>query len=363
MKTIKSIIVATAGPYGTDGANTGYTRNGGRAARWRGLLAASLVALFGAAINFSAIAGSPLTFSGFGTATIDGVLSPGEWDNASSRDLDVNLPEVALPVPGTVYVMNDGSNLYFALRFKQEIASAASLYLFFDNDNDGPPSELEEGDNIVFLRESGSFLDMYWGSTDPPCTGSVPCPIDDDTQDGDGAYSNDGTWTTFEISLPLDSSDDSQDFSLGIGDTVGFILDLFLETGVPDATTIYPADFTFAHITIAPPVPETPVLTTDIMIELGANYVLTGKASCDRDEEDDSPILHVPVTSTVTECTGDFSICEEIFNDSEKPLRLKGAPKSKIFACTGTNSCVKMYQYILGTWRIFEVCSEEIIIE
>ena len=108
-------------------------------------------------------------------------------------------------------------------------------------------------------------------------------------------------------------------------------------------------------------IPETPVLTTGIMKTLGANYVLTGKASCDRDEG--SPIRHVPDTSTSTDCTGDFSICEEIFNDLEKPLRLKGAPKRKFFACTGTNSCVKMYQYILGTWRIFEVCSDEIIVE
>ncbi len=58
--------------------------------------------------------------SGSGTPTIDGVISPGEWDNAGFADFPVNLPEGGT-TPGRVFAMNDASNLYLAIRFSRSI--------------------------------------------------------------------------------------------------------------------------------------------------------------------------------------------------------------------------------------------------
>src|SRR5690242_16819008 len=54
------------------------------------------------------------SLGGFGTAVIDGVLAPGEWDEAGHVDIQVNVANGAT-TPGTLYVMNDDRNLYIAL--------------------------------------------------------------------------------------------------------------------------------------------------------------------------------------------------------------------------------------------------------
>jgi hypothetical protein len=52
--------------------------------------------------------------TGFGTATVDGTLSGGEWDAAQPRDFDVHLP-LGGTTPGRLLVMNDGQNVCLAL--------------------------------------------------------------------------------------------------------------------------------------------------------------------------------------------------------------------------------------------------------
>src|SRR5207245_1341250 len=53
-----------------------------------------------------------VVLSGTGcTPTIDGVLSPGEWTSAGTEAFNVNLPGGG-STQGTLYVMNDGVNLY-----------------------------------------------------------------------------------------------------------------------------------------------------------------------------------------------------------------------------------------------------------
>ena len=42
-----------------------------------------------------------------GTAVIDGIMSPGEWDNAESKNFDMNLPGTMATVPATMFVMAD----------------------------------------------------------------------------------------------------------------------------------------------------------------------------------------------------------------------------------------------------------------
>ena len=51
-------------------------------------------------------------------AVVDGVLSPGEWDTAGHYDFPANRSpaEGGGTVPATLFVMNDATNLYLALR-------------------------------------------------------------------------------------------------------------------------------------------------------------------------------------------------------------------------------------------------------
>lgn len=89
--------------------------------------------------------------TGLGAAEINGVLSPGEWNNAGTIGLDVNLPGGGT-TPGTLFVMNDDSNPYLAVRFARPTADPQNyLSFYFDNDNDGLT---ENGDDFSRLIHS-----------------------------------------------------------------------------------------------------------------------------------------------------------------------------------------------------------------
>ena len=57
-----------------------------------------------------------IPFSGFGTATIDGRMSPEEWDNASRLEFTANVWDGST-TPATLFVMNDDRKLYLGVRF------------------------------------------------------------------------------------------------------------------------------------------------------------------------------------------------------------------------------------------------------
>ena len=67
-----------------------------------------------------------------------------------------------------------------------------------------------------------------------PCSPNALCGFFDTsfggTNDGDGAFSNAGGVTVYEFSHPLDSPDDANDFSLAIGDIVGFYVFIRLQS-------------------------------------------------------------------------------------------------------------------------------------
>ncbi len=162
------------------------------------------------------------TVSGLGTATVDGVMSAGEWDGAGSVDFSVIVPEGGT-TPGTVFVMNDANNLYLAIRFARPIVDPGNTASFeFDNNHSG---QLDTGDDGIVFTPGLGFLDEVRGE-EPPCPPDTICSFTDirlgGTNDGAGAFSNDGTFTVYEFSHPLDSADDAHDFSLGPGDTVDF---------------------------------------------------------------------------------------------------------------------------------------------
>jgi outer membrane protein assembly factor BamB len=159
--------------------------------------------------------------------TIDGVISPGEWDDADSTVFYMGPSDACR---STLYVKNDFDNLYMVFKIEGVTygpsGPACDVFrMFFDNDNDGVLNE--EGDDILMMSTYGSipsFDDQFrtgtggigWdtsfgGSTDGQGKGTHTNP----TPNATGAY-------TFEMSHPLNSSDDAHDFSLKLGDKVGF---------------------------------------------------------------------------------------------------------------------------------------------
>src|SRR5438093_1042159 len=129
--------------------------------------------------------------SGPGTARIDGILSPGEWDNAGRLDFPVLLPphDGGGTFTATLYVMNDGRNLYLALRAPL-VAVPGVLTLTFDNDND---RVFREGDDALGLIPESGLADWYF-TTQPPCQPGFFCLVPDEW--GGGMQNGIGVVTT-----------------------------------------------------------------------------------------------------------------------------------------------------------------------
>ncbi|MGB9081413.1 MAG: hypothetical protein WCD00_08940, partial [Desulfuromonadaceae bacterium] len=112
----------------------------------------------------------------------------------------------------------------------------------FDNDHSGDSQIV--GNDILLINPTDGFFDEV-RTTVPPCPSGSICGFYDTsvggTNNGSGAFANDGTFTTYEFSHPLNSADDANDFSLSIGDTVGFTLSIrIIATGGDIFDTDYP---------------------------------------------------------------------------------------------------------------------------
>ena len=103
--------------------------------------------------------------------TMDGVLTPGEWDDASIADISDTLAADSSPdAPGSclLYTMHDEAFLYIALDCPGDTDSTvfAQFNAFFDDDNSGswPPVDTSEGGNALSLRDgwmTAWFLEDY----------------------------------------------------------------------------------------------------------------------------------------------------------------------------------------------------------
>src|SRR5262245_60532019 len=218
-----------------------------------------LYALISLSATVGAHDGTVLT--GFGSATIDGVVSPNEWDRAGCVAFPVNVPEGGT-TPGRACAMNDAETLYLLIQFNRETADAGNSAVFeFDNDHSGGPRV--NGDDALVINPSIGLSDVV-RSNAPPCPTGAMCGFLDTSQgganDGQGAFFNDGVTSVYEFSHPLDSSNDAHDFSLRPGDTVGFTLFIrLLAAGGPIADTSFPTvciscPNLFADIVVADPV-------------------------------------------------------------------------------------------------------------
>ena len=192
------------------------------------ILAAAVIAAM-LSTTFPAQAHDPnVVLGGAGTATIDGVLNPGEWSNAASINFAANLSPAqgGGTTPATFFVMNDQNNLYLAVRIERPILDKTSIIVDFDNDHDGMR---ELGDEALLRNVDPNGSVAVFDNYRTPCQFGLCAPVDTDdggTIDGAGAATNDGVYSVYEISHPLNSADDAHDFSLSPGDVVGFLLQI-----------------------------------------------------------------------------------------------------------------------------------------
>lgn len=197
------------------------------------------------AVSFNQAHSTPITI-GYDTATIDGTLSAGEWDNAAMWSVFSGAY-----AGSTFYMMNDDDNLYLALSvFDATLTDVDIMEVRFDNTNN---DTLDNGDDELFLSPAG-FTDSHFNGTNF----GIP-----DNNDGAGAVAGFGSYNVFELMHPL-SSGDAFDFSLSAGDTAGFCLRYFDDGTATSTTTNFPsgcslavnAQALYVEFTIATAVPE-----------------------------------------------------------------------------------------------------------
>lgn len=165
-----------------------------------------------------------------GTPVIDGVQGPGEWDSAAQ------IPVFSALLPGgTIFIMNDATNLYFALSIPDATLGADdALRIRFDNDHN---DIVENGEDNLALRGDSVFTDAHFSGS------SSSWGFQDNQEEGTGAAGQAAGVNFFEIAHPLNSGDPF-DISVVSGDTLGFCV-TYLFDG-----TIYPADSVFPALCI-----------------------------------------------------------------------------------------------------------------
>ena len=180
--------------------------------------------------------------SGVGTAAIDGVMHPREWDHAGAIRFDAILPPdyryAADTVPATLYVMNDAHHMYLGVCIEQAGFSGGEITVYFDNDNDGIK---EAGDDVLRLSLSGAFVDATHHTVCEVSPAPSLCVEADTalgtTRDGAGTCSDNGVVTFFELSRPLNGTD-VNDVSVGAGGSVGVAVTLWLSVGIEPTLSI-----------------------------------------------------------------------------------------------------------------------------
>jgi hypothetical protein len=165
---------------------------------------------------------------GTGTATIDGVFGPGEWGPARCLSFSATIPEGGT-TPALLCAMNDEANVYFLVRFSRGPDPRSSVDFQFDQNRSGT---INSGDDLITFRNPEfAFGDAHWfdNTVSATCPVTRLCPQADvaagGTADGQAAYGNNGGETIMEVSHPL-SSGDAHDITVGVGQTMNFVLGL-----------------------------------------------------------------------------------------------------------------------------------------
>lgn len=209
----------------------------------RGALAAA-IALGLALLPGAAVGHSGLVLRGYGTAVVDGALGAGEWDPAARFDFNANRPaeEGGGTVPATLYLMNDMQNLYVGLRVDSVSTAGRSSFLAsFDNNHSGGVANQQGDETLAYERTgmSGEFQDLFVRLISAGFELSKDMDYGG-TSDGGGDYMRTGSSSFFELSHPLNTGDDSHDFSLVPGMRIGLDLYYIHCISSPCANTRFP---------------------------------------------------------------------------------------------------------------------------
>jgi hypothetical protein len=201
-------------------------------------------------------------FSGWGTPAMDGVYTPAEWQGAGVVNLSVNTPSVGT-TPAILYVMNDASKIYLALRILRNPPDPRnSLAFYFDKDGDNVVSI---GDDVILLNVDPPPSTVLFDEVVEPCCGGegINGQLDTSyggTNDGAGAFGNDGTYSVFELWHPLRSSDSAHDIQLSPGQSIGLSLYLRL-IGTNNIGADTSTQFMTAVLAAGPAATSTPIPT------------------------------------------------------------------------------------------------------
>lgn len=200
-------------------------------------------------VTFSVVATNPYTAGLFrlnrGTPSIDGVIGVSEWANAVAYSIPVTVSGSG-NTTATLLLMNDGANLYAALRLPSPTPGAllgrqVLLWLLFHDPARGPfPGQLS--DVMLYSKYDsanppgpvigpGAFSD--WAYRQPcPLQAAGYCGTADTrfggTNDGGGAGYVDDQLYSLEMWHPLRSGDTLNDFQLSPGNVIGLFGELLV---------------------------------------------------------------------------------------------------------------------------------------
>ncbi len=212
---------------------------------------AGLVAVLGACLLIPAAATgfNGTVLRGFGTATIDGAMSGGEWDPAGRVDFTVNRSssQGGGTVPATLYVMNDATTLYVGIRVTNATVATSTAEVLFDNDHD--ENTLEEGSDDIYVDGFGDVYDGFVHQVSPNTWQLVDDLDYGGTHDVAEADADHSGYSFYEFSHALDSADNAHDFSLRSPMRVGFLV-RFRSCSPCAPTSYYPSLNSMSEILI-----------------------------------------------------------------------------------------------------------------
>jgi hypothetical protein len=242
-------------------------------------VALSAAAIAAAGLPAAARAHSGAVLRGLGTATIDGMLAPGEWDGAARVDFLAEVPAIdgGGTVPATLRAMNDGTALYLSVQVGYA-AGTVEPEFDFDNNHSGTR---DPGDDTFFASVSPSNVVTFVDDFRFGCPGAPPgttwCGLFDTdadpalpppgTTDGTAGASRPPGVTVVELAHPLDSADDAHDFSLHVGSVVGVEMRLLLLSAVIPCTPVPSACYDDTYL--PPGIPVEPDRWMDVRITSG----------------------------------------------------------------------------------------------
>ncbi len=153
------------------------------------------------------------------TVTINGALGTSEWITAATTTFTITTHT------GTIYVMNDNTNLYIAIKITDPTPGNDQITLFFDNNHNGNWADGTPGEDLINYFSppavSTGFHDEFESSV-----GTNLDTNDGGTSDGGGAAGTVTGNNIYEFSHPL-CSGDSHDFCLSSSQSVGFAMRYF----------------------------------------------------------------------------------------------------------------------------------------